>query len=117
MSAFLSVRLPEAVRDRLKAVAATRGESVQGLVGHLVERFLLEEESNRAPRGRTRRRAGCLSRRGVRDWPCDIRDAAEDALAFTVGLDEGSFADLDRTDRRTYRALKNAPAELVDDPS
>jgi predicted nucleotidyltransferase len=43
-SAFLSVRLPEAMRDRLKAVAASRGKSVQGLVGDLVARFLIEED-------------------------------------------------------------------------
>ena len=42
-SAFLSVRLPEATRDRLKAAAAARGESVQGLVGGLVERFLVQD--------------------------------------------------------------------------
>jgi len=40
--AFLSVRLPQATRDRLKAAAAARGETVQGLVGSLVERFLAE---------------------------------------------------------------------------
>ncbi|HET6804186.1 MAG TPA: nucleotidyltransferase family protein [Frateuria sp.] len=45
--AFLSVRLPPATRDRLKAVAAARGESVQGLVGSLVEQFLAEQ--GRAP--------------------------------------------------------------------
>jgi len=32
------------LRDQLKAVAAARGETVQGLVGHLVERFLREED-------------------------------------------------------------------------
>jgi predicted nucleotidyltransferase len=43
-SAFLSVRLPEALRGRLKAAAAARGETIQGLVGQLVERFLREED-------------------------------------------------------------------------
>ena len=43
--AFLSVRLPEATRDRLKAAAAARGQTVQGLVGSLVERFLSEERT------------------------------------------------------------------------
>ena len=43
-SAFLSVRVPETTRDRLKAVAAARGETVQGLIGGLVERFLVEED-------------------------------------------------------------------------
>ncbi|MGA9865621.1 MAG: nucleotidyltransferase family protein [Acetobacteraceae bacterium] len=38
------MRLPEATRDRLKAAAAARGETVQGLVGGLVERFLAEQD-------------------------------------------------------------------------
>ena len=42
--AFLSVRLPETTRDRLMAAAVARGESVQGLVGNLVNRFLAEED-------------------------------------------------------------------------
>ncbi len=42
--AFLSVRLPEATRDRLKAAAAARGKTVQGLVGSLVDQFLAEED-------------------------------------------------------------------------
>ena len=41
--AFLSVRLPQATRDRLKATAVARGQTVQGLVDSLVERFLAEE--------------------------------------------------------------------------
>ena len=41
--AVLSVRLPSPARDRLKSAAAARGETVQGLVGGLVERFLVEE--------------------------------------------------------------------------
>lgn len=43
--AFLSVRMSPAIRDRLKAVAASRSETVQGLIGTLVERFLAEEVS------------------------------------------------------------------------
>ena len=42
-SAFLSVRLPSSVRDRLKMSAAARGETVQHLVGALVGRFLAED--------------------------------------------------------------------------
>ena len=42
----------------------------------------------------------------------DIRAAAEDALAFAGGLDEVAFAALPEADRRTYRALKNALAEI-----
>jgi predicted nucleotidyltransferase len=41
--AFLSVRLPQAARDRLKAAAVARGQTVQGLVGSLVEQFLAED--------------------------------------------------------------------------
>jgi predicted nucleotidyltransferase len=45
--AFLSVRVPEGVRNRIKAVAAERGEKLQDLVGGLIERFL--EEAERKP--------------------------------------------------------------------
>ncbi len=68
-SAFLSVRLPGALRDRLKAVAAARGETVQGLVGHLVERFLREEDHAPPALGPTlsalRAYAPTLAARGV----------------------------------------------------
>jgi predicted nucleotidyltransferase len=39
--------VPESVRNRVKAVAAQRGERVQDLVGGLIERFL--EEAERQP--------------------------------------------------------------------
>jgi predicted nucleotidyltransferase len=42
--AFLSVRLPPEVRNRVKAAAATRGQTVQELIGGLVERFLAEQD-------------------------------------------------------------------------
>jgi len=42
--AFLSVRVPEEVRNRVKAVAAARGEKLQDLVAGLIERFLVEAE-------------------------------------------------------------------------
>ena len=42
--AYLSVRVPEGVRNRLKAAAAQRGERLQDLVGGLVEQFLAEIE-------------------------------------------------------------------------
>jgi hypothetical protein len=65
------VRLPAPARDRLKAAAAARGETVQGLVGTLVERFLTEE-GRRPPDlaavlGALRANAAQLRRRGVRD--------------------------------------------------
>jgi len=43
-TAFLSVRVPETVRNRVKAIAAQRGERVQDLVNGLIERFLAEAE-------------------------------------------------------------------------
>lgn len=43
-TAFLSVRVPESVRNRVKAIAAQRGERVQDLVGGLIERFLADAE-------------------------------------------------------------------------
>lgn len=69
VSAVLSVRLPSDARDRLKVAAAARGETVQGLIGDLVERFLLAE-TQRAPElaatlGVLRGRAGRLRERGV----------------------------------------------------
>ena len=68
--AVLSVRLPAPTRDRLKAAAAARGETVQGLVGTLVERFLVED-GRRAPElaavlGALRAGAPALRARGVR---------------------------------------------------
>ena len=45
--AFLSIRVPEDVRNRIKAVAAGRGEKLQDLVGGLLGRFL--EEAERRP--------------------------------------------------------------------
>ncbi len=67
--AFLSVRLPEAARDRLKAVAAARGETVQGLVGGLVERFLVEEDRRppalRTVLGKLRANAPILKQHGL----------------------------------------------------
>ena len=42
--AFLSIRVPEDVRNRVKAIAAARGEKLQDLVGSLIERFLAEAD-------------------------------------------------------------------------
>jgi uncharacterized protein len=70
ISAVLSVRIPAPSRDRLKAAAAARGETVQDLVGGLVERFLAED-GRRAPElaavlGALRAGAPSLRERGVR---------------------------------------------------
>lgn len=67
-SAFLSVRLPPATRDRLKAAAASRGQTVQTLVGSLVERFLDEERGPPALApvlATLRSHAAVLARHGV----------------------------------------------------
>ena len=68
-SAVLSVRLPAVSRDRLKMAAAARGETVQDLIGGLVQHFLTVE-TRRAPElaatlGALRGRAGRLRERGV----------------------------------------------------
>lgn len=53
-----------------------------------------------------------VRRRGTRERLEDIREAASDALTFAAGLDAAAFVALPQTDRRTYRALKNALAEI-----
>jgi len=53
-----------------------------------------------------------VRRRGTRERLEDIRSAAEDAQAFTAGLDAAAFTALPVVDRRTYRAIKNALAEI-----
>jgi len=42
--AFLSVRVPGTVRNRMKTIAAERGEKLQDLIGGLIENFLKEAE-------------------------------------------------------------------------
>ena len=51
-------------------------------------------------------------RRDDRNRLLDIRAAAEDALAFVAELDEVALAALPTSDRRTWRALKNALSEI-----
>lgn len=50
--------------------------------------------------------------RDLADRLTDIRTAAADILSFVAGLDEAAFGTLPETDRRTYRAIKNALAEI-----
>lgn len=52
--------------------------------------------------------------RPVRGQLQEIRDAAEDVVAFTAELDEAGFLALPGADRRTYRALKNALTEICE---
>jgi len=68
--AFLSFRLPVEERNRLKAIAARKGESVQDLMGRLVEAFL-KQEDRRPPLlsnvlKQLRKRKQDLQHRGVR---------------------------------------------------
>jgi predicted nucleotidyltransferase len=68
-AAFLSVRLPSTIRNRVKAAAAARGQTVQDLIGELVHRFL-EEESRQPPTlaavlARLRDHAADLRQRGI----------------------------------------------------
>jgi uncharacterized protein with HEPN domain len=53
-----------------------------------------------------------VKRRGPRERLNDIRQAAEDAMAFAAGLDAAAFVALPTADRRTFRALKNALSEI-----
>lgn len=66
---FLSVRVPPEVRNRIKAIAAARGETVQDLVGSLVDHFLAEQDHRPlalpAILARLRGREAELRRRGV----------------------------------------------------
>ncbi len=67
--AFLSVRVSPETRNRIKALAAGRGQSVQDLVGDVLDRFLAEQD--RQPPalsdvlGRLRAHASALQQRGV----------------------------------------------------
>ena len=124
--AVLSVRLPSPSRDRLKAAAAARGETVQGLVGALVERFLAEE-GRRAPElaavlGALRQAGpGLRARRGVRglwvfgsvarggvrpgsdvDLLCEFEPGARVSLVGLASL------------RAELSALLGAPADLAE---
>ena len=70
--AFLSVRVTDEIRNRVKAIAASRGEKLQDLVGGLIERFL-EEADRRPPQ-----LADVL--RGLRERVADLRNKGVAAL-------------------------------------
>lgn len=53
-----------------------------------------------------------MSRRDPSHRLGDILAARQDALAFTSGIDPAAFAALPSTDRRTFRAMKNALTEI-----
>ena len=113
--AVLSVRLPAPARDRLKAAAAARGETVQGLVGTLVERFLAEE-GRRPPElaavlGALRAGAPQLQRRGVRDlWVVGPVARGEARPGSSVDL----VAEFEAGARVSLVGLASLRAELSD---
>ena len=113
--AFLSVRLPPSTRDRLKTLAASRGETVQGLVGELVERFLAQEgvavPTLAAVLGRLRARADDLRARGVASLSVFGSVARGDAHP---GSDVDLLADLDPAARLSLVGLSSMRAELSD---
>jgi hypothetical protein len=80
--AFLSIRVPEDVRNRVKAIAAARGEKLQDLVGGLIERFL--EAADRHPP----RLADVLRR--LREREPDLR-ARRCALGVRIGGPRGRY--------------------------
>ncbi len=114
-SAFLSVRLPETTRDRLKVAAAARGESIQGLVGSLIERFLAEEDRT-APDlamvlGKLRLRAEDLRHRGITGLWVFGSVARGDAH---LGSDVDLFAEFDADARLSLVGLASLRADLSD---
>jgi predicted nucleotidyltransferase len=114
-AAFLSVRLPAAERDRLKAAAAARGETVQDLVGSLVRRFLAEEGRRppglAAALGALRARVDALRARGVAALWVFGSVARGDA---GPGSDVDLMADLDPGARLSLVGLASLRAELSD---
>ena len=53
-----------------------------------------------------------MGRRRPADRLEDIRAAAADVIAFVAGMDEAAFTTLPSSDRRPWRALKNALAAI-----
>ena len=114
-AAFLSVRLPSATRDRLKAAAASRGETVQGLVGSLVESFLAQEAGTTPTLavvlGRLRAHAGELRARGIASLSVFGSVARGDTRP---GSDVDLLADLDPAAHLSLVGLSSLRADLSD---
>jgi len=114
--AFLSIRLPATARDRLEAAAAARGETVQELVGALVDRFLAEEEVREGPDlaavlGALRAHAPELRERGVSAlWVFGSVARGE----ARPGSDVDLMADFDPDARLSLVGLASLRAELSD---
>jgi predicted nucleotidyltransferase len=111
----LSVRLPEATSERLQAAASARGESVQRLVGRLVEQFLAEED-RKAPDLDTvlaslHGHAAFLRQRGVTGLWVFGSVARGDG---TAGSDVDLMAAFDPAVRLSLVGLASLRAELSD---
>ena len=114
-TAFLSVRLPPEVRNRVKAAAAARGQSVQELVGGLVEHFLAEQDRRppdtvRHSRPPARARGG-LRQRGIASLWVFGSVARGDARPDS---DVDLVAEFDPKVRVSLTGLASLRAELAD---
>lgn len=122
---FLSFRVTAATRDRVKLVAARRGESLQAVMGRAVDRLIAEEDRRRPTLShslrRLRSRQAELRKRGIaRLWifgsiargdarrESDVDLVVEFNPAASVSLT--AFARL----REDLSAILGAPVDLVE---
>ncbi|MDN3563014.1 nucleotidyltransferase domain-containing protein [Paeniroseomonas aquatica] len=114
-AAFLSIRLPPEVRNRVKAAAAARGQTVQDLVGRLVEHFLAEQDRKPPTLAviltRLREHEAALRRRGIIGlWVFGSVARGEAQLDSDIDL----IAELDPAARISLTGLASLRAELAD---
>jgi predicted nucleotidyltransferase len=114
-TAFLSVRLPPGVRNRVKAAAAARGQTVQDLVGGLVEHFLAEQDRKppalTAVLARLREHEADLRRRGIaRLWIFGSVARGEARPDSDIDL----VAELDPAARLSLTGFASLRADLAD---
>lgn len=114
-AAFLSVRLPPEVRNRVKAAAAARGQTVQDLVGDLVEHFLAEQDRKPPTLAviltHLREHEADLRRRGITGlWIFGSVARGEARLGSDIDL----IVELDPAARVSLTGLASLRAELTD---
>ncbi|MFZ4410185.1 MAG: nucleotidyltransferase family protein [Paracraurococcus sp.] len=114
-AAFLSVRLPPEVRNRVKAAAAARGQTVQDLVGGLVAHFLAEQDrkppSLPAILTHLREHEADLRQRGIAGlWVFGSVARGDARLDSDIDL----IADLDPAARVSLTGLASLQADLAD---